>query len=163
NGVDEELIMRKRNRFKLALAAGAVATLVAGSASAGRITLYRGVDFTGSTLATNDAVSNMERSQFRDVAASAVVTHGTWEACTEAYFQGRCAELRPGNYSQLSRQLDAPVGSVREVGVAPSAPVRVSIAPDAPPVVATSRWPVVSPATAPKIVLYRHAPQGVVT
>jgi hypothetical protein len=143
---------------------------MAGNVSAGQITLYRGTEFTGSSLSTNDAVANMERSQFREMAASVVIAEGTWEACSEPYFRGRCAQLRPGTYSQLSRQLDGPVASVREVAFDP-APVRVTVNPDIapPPVVAAAPAvtpaavaPALTPAAGPQIVLYRHGAQGVV-
>ena len=114
-------------------------------AFAGEITLFEGRGFHGRSIAATDAVPDLERSAFNDVASSIVVRDGVWEACTDAYFQGRCVQLRPGQYPSLDRTLNDRVSSVREIGYA------------SPPQVITSPPAVVAAEPGiPRIVLYQH-------
>jgi hypothetical protein len=143
-----------------------VLALMAANASAGQITLYEGPSFRGSSMSTNDTLPNTERSVFRDVASSVVVADGTWEVCTDAYFRGRCAQLTPGNYARLSRQLNGSVASVREVNYEPE-PVRVIINPDMQPAPIYSDRQIVTTApivdaapVGPRVILYEHTPRG---
>jgi len=97
-----------------------------------------------------------------------VVSDGSWEACTEAFFRGRCAELVPGNYSNLSATLGGMIVSVRQIAYDPG-PSRVVVYPDtvqAP--VATLQAPVatlpapvvINPGSAPVVI--NSAPPAVV-
>lgn len=168
--------------MKLALA-GACALAAAG-AGAGEITLFQKSAFQGRSMSAVDAVPNLERSAFNEVASSIIVNDGTWEACTETHFRGRCAQLAPGQYSRLSRDLGL-VASVRQIGYAPTSG-RIVISPDsvamsttpiiierdqvvvdrAPVVVADARPVVMAPPevarlpAGPRIVLYEHRSNG---
>ena len=75
------------------LAMAGVLMLAAGSASAGQITLYGRAGLQGSNMTTTETAPNLIRSALSDTASSIVVTSGTWEACTQAYFRGRCSLL----------------------------------------------------------------------
>jgi hypothetical protein len=168
--------------LKLALAAALA--LTAAGAYAGEITLFQKSGFQGRNMTAIDAVPNLERSAFNEVASSIIVNDGTWEACTETYFRGRCAQLTPGQYSRLSRDLGL-IASVRQVGVAPSSG-RIIIGPDSvamstnpivverapvvidrqPVVVAQSQPVIVAPEIArlpagPRITLYQHTSRGI--
>jgi len=137
-------------------AVAGVLSLAAMSAVAGQMTLYGRTGFQGPTVTTTGALPNLTRSTFNDVASSAVVSDGTWEACTEAYFRGKCAQLMPGNYSNLSGQLNGLVASVRQISDQPAS-ARVVLYPDSTTVTAPV---IVSPAPAPVIV--NPDPQAVV-
>lgn len=130
------------------IAAGALA-LTATSAFAGEITLYDGPAFQGRSMTVDDALPNLERSSFNDVASSVIVHDGTWEACTEPRYGGRCAELAPGNYGHLNTELNGSVASIRQIA---HAPARVVIAPDSTTAVVSSMPPPVAVAPAPVIV-----------
>jgi hypothetical protein len=104
-----------RNRWKLKLAAAGVLTAIAATAFAGQITLYPRPGFQGRAITTSDAMSDLWRSSLTDTASSVVVSDGTWEACTEANFRGRCAQLAPGNYGNLSASLGSVIMSVRQL------------------------------------------------
>ncbi len=105
--------MSKRTLLGITVA-GAL-TLTAADALAGRITLYERPGFQGDSIATIDAMPNLQRSDLDHAAASVIVGNGTWEACTQANFRGACAELVPGQYGDLDVQLNGAVRSVREI------------------------------------------------
>jgi hypothetical protein len=138
--------------------AGALALLCA-SAFAGQITLYQHPGLRGQNMATTTALPNLKRSTFNDFASSVVVDDGTWEACTEPYFHGRCAQLAPGAYRQLIRDLDGLVASVRPVGYEPAA-AWVVVNPDAPPAVVSAAPPtvVINPGAAQVVINSVPAP-----
>lgn len=127
--------------------------LTGASVFAGEITLYQRSGFEGQSITTGVAQPNLERSAFNDFASSVVVSDGTWEACTEPNFGGRCAQLAPGPYAKLSRELHGVVASVRQVGYEPR-PARIVINPDSTPlpVTAASGAVVVTVAPAPAVV-----------
>lgn len=140
-------------RSASACAAIAALTLVAANAFAGQITLYERSGFQGQSLTTAIALPDLEQSPFSDVASSVVVSDGTWEACTEPYFRGRCAQLVPGTYRKLGGALNGPVVSVRQIGYEPE-PTRVVISPDSTPV-AVNPAPtpiVINPGSAPIVI-----------
>src|SRR5262249_39431420 len=107
---------------------------------------------------TTEALPDLERSTFNDVASSIIVDNGTWEACTEANFKGTCTELVPGDYVRL-HDLHGVVASIREV--TPS--TAVVIEPDSRPVTISRGAPVivenpptqVAPALAGRMVLFQ--------
>ena len=147
----------RRSTFKL-LTAGAL-MLAAAGAFAGQISLYERPAFQGQSMTTTIALPSLERTTFNDVASSIVVRDGTWEACTETNFRGRCAQLVPGSYSRLSRDLNGLVASVRQVDVEPG-PERIVVNPDIPLVaVSPSLSPVViNPGAAPVVINAAPAP-----
>ncbi len=121
--------------------AGALA-LGAASAFAGRVTLYEGQDFQGRYVMTNDSVAIVGSPAFASAASSMVVSDGIWEACTDAYFRGRCVRLLPGTYPRLNVDLNGRVASVRQVAYASGAARAV----DPQPVVVNPPQVVVNPA-----------------
>lgn len=146
-------------RLGLALAAGALAlTLMAVDAFAGQITLYERPYLRGQNMTTTMAIPNLQRSEFNDFAASVVVGDGTWEACTEPNYRGRCAQLAPGTYSQLGGQLNGPVASVHQISIETESR-RFVVSPDVPPNAVSTVVPanavstVVSAAAAPPVVI----------
>jgi hypothetical protein len=50
---------------------------------------------------------------FNDRTSSIIVRDGVWEACVDAYFQGGCIQLRPGEYPQLEGRFDRSISSLR--------------------------------------------------
>jgi hypothetical protein len=100
-----------------------VLALAVTSAFAGQITLYENPDFLGRYVVSNDGAAIVARVGFGDAASSIVVTDGTWEACSEAHFRGRCAQLAPGNYPRIDVTLNGRIASVRQVGYASPVPV----------------------------------------
>jgi hypothetical protein len=139
-----------RSAWKFAVVAAL--TLMAANAFAGQITVYERSGFQGQSLTTTIALPDLERSPFNDVASSIVVTDGTWEACTEPYYRGRCAQLVPGTYRRLSGALSDVVMSVRQVGY-DAEPARVVINPDSPPVaVNAAPTVVINPGAAPVVI-----------
>ena len=107
---------------------------------------------------------DLGRSSYGDAASSAVVSDGTWEACTGAYFRGRCTQLVPGNYSNLSSSLGGMVTSVRQVASDPG-PARVVVYPDgqSAPGATVSAPVVINPGSAPVIISAAPAAPVVVT
>ena len=134
------------------------------SAFAGRITLYEGQNFQGQYVTTNNSVAIVGSPAFANAASSIVVTDGIWEACTDAYFRGRCVQLLPGQYPTADVNLSGRIASVRQVEYAASAtpaaikPQAVVVSPtplvasptqvviNSAPVVATAQSIAVSPA-----------------
>jgi len=105
--------MSKRTLLGIAVASALAATTA--DALAGRIALYERPGFQGDSIASVDALPNVERSDLDEPAASVIVGDGTWEACTQTSFRGTCAELVPGQYADLDAQLKGAVRSVREM------------------------------------------------
>jgi hypothetical protein len=139
-----------RSAWKFAVVAAL--TLMAANAFAGQITLYERSGFQGQSLTTATALPDLQRLPFNDVASSVVVTDGTWEACTEPYYRGRCAQLVPGTYRKLSGALNGAVVSVRQIGY-DAAPARVVINPDSSPVaVNAAPTVVINPSAAPVVI-----------
>ena len=138
----------------LAASGFALATV---SAFAGQVTLFGDQGFQGQVGSANIAVPDLTVSTFGAGASSLIVTDGTWEACTDIYFRGRCAALTPGNYSVLSTNLSGRVLSVRPIGpataAAPIVVTPVAVAPSAAAVV-------VNPA--PTAVVVNPSPAAVV-
>ena len=144
--------MRKGNRWKLKLAMAGVLGAIATASFAGQMTVYPQPGFQGQGLTTSDAMTDLGRSLFAAQASSAVVTDGTWEACTEAYFRGRCTQLVPGNYSNLGASLGGMIVSVRQLAYDPG-PTRVVVYPDnQQPPVAMSPPVVINPGSAPVVI-----------
>ena len=100
--------------FKTAL--GLSALLLSASALA-QITFYEGEGFRGRAFTTDRQAADFTRSGFNDRASSVVVDGGSWEACVDAGFQGRCVVLRKGSYDSLERLgVNDRLSSVRRAG-----------------------------------------------
>ena len=108
------------------IAIGGTLALLASAALAGEITLFERQDFQGRRLHIRDTMSNLDRTDFNDRAASIIVREGVWEVCSDARFNGRCARLQPGEYPNLQGTLDRSISSVREVVYAAPAPAYVA-------------------------------------
>jgi len=94
----------------LLVAAGLV---FAGQATAD-IRLFQDDGFRGREWSAGRPVDNFANSGFNDTASSAEVRGESWQVCTDAYFQGRCVVLRPGNYPSLGAMgLNDRISSVR--------------------------------------------------
>jgi hypothetical protein len=145
--------MRNGNRWKLKLGVAGALAAIATASFAGQMTVYPQPGFQGQGLTTSDAMTDLGRSLFANQASSVVVSDGTWEACTEAYFRGRCAQLVPGNYSNLSGSLGGLIVSLRQIAHDPG-PVRVVVYPDnqQPPVAATPPPVVINSGAAPVVI-----------
>ena len=88
---------------------------VLGTASAAEITLFEGANFEGRNMTLRGEVDNLDRSGFNDRTSSIIVRDGVWEVCVDAYFQGGCTRLRPGEYPQLDGRFDRTISSLRVV------------------------------------------------
>ena len=134
----------ERKTFLSALV-GALLALSVPAALAGEITLYEHRDLRGDSLTLHRGAPNLERTGPIDSAASLVVRDGVWEVCTDAFYRGSCAQLRPGEYRKLDGLLNNTITSVREV---------VTTTELAPPIVAAP--PVVIASAEPRIVLFER-------
>ena len=76
------------------------ASLLAGQVAA-QVVFYENEGLRGRVFTANRTIDNFENYGFNDRASSAVVEHGQWEACEDAFFRGRCVTLRPGQYPSL--------------------------------------------------------------
>ncbi|TMH35030.1 MAG: glycine zipper 2TM domain-containing protein [Betaproteobacteria bacterium] len=95
---------------------GVTSIAIAASAAA-QVTLYERDGFRGHTFSVNGPVPNLDRTDFNDRASSAIVERGRWLVCEDAYFKGRCTELRPGEYWSLDRLgMNNRISSIRPIG-----------------------------------------------
>lgn len=80
------------------------------------ITLYQEPNFQGRSVAISADAYNLGSEGFNDLAASVIVSSGTWEVCENVGFRGRCQRLSAGTYSNLgSLGLSRTISSVRPV------------------------------------------------
>ncbi len=105
-----------------------------------RIQLYDRTGFRGRTMTYEQSVADIDAGGNRFSAASAIVSGGTWEVCTDFNFGGRCQALPPGQYNDLGAQLNYRISSVRVVDAGrpvppppPMPPVAVAPPPVMPP------------------------------
>jgi uncharacterized protein YcfJ len=100
-----------------------LAGLVFAAQAAAQVTFYEHEGFGGRSFTVNGPVDNFDGTGFNDRAASVVIDRGRWEACEDAYYQGRCVELRPGNYDSLrSLGMYRNISSVRPLAPTAHAP-----------------------------------------
>ena len=118
---------------------GGTLTLVAGVALAGEVTLFQQPGLQGPNITTRDAMPNLVRGGFNDMASSIIVKDGLWQVCTDAYFHGNCATLTPGQYRRIDLTLNDRILSVRQIGDQPAVSV---VTP--PPMVVVTPPPVVT-------------------
>ena len=83
------------------------------TAAAAEITLFEGPNFQGRSITFTTDDSNLDPTGFNDRASSIVVRDGVWEGCSDAYFQGGCAQFVPGEYPQLDGRLNHSISSLR--------------------------------------------------
>ena len=106
-----------------------------------RIQLYDRTGFRGRTMTYEQSIADIDAGS-RFTAASAIVTGGTWEVCTDYNFGGRCQALPPGQYNDLGSQLNYRIVSVRVVDGGRPTPLPavppIAVAP--PPVAAPPAW-----------------------
>jgi len=90
---------------------------VAFAAQAGaQVTFYEDEDLHGRYLTAEGAVRDFYPYGLADLAKSATVVGGSWEACEDPDFGGHCVVLQPGSYPTLaSMGMDRRVSSVRPV------------------------------------------------
>jgi len=99
--------------FKTLAVAGAVAFAIQASA---QVTFFEDNNFEGRSFTADRPVSNFDRTDFNDRASSAIVRGGTWQACEDARYEGRCVTLQPGNYRNFSDMgINDSISSVRPV------------------------------------------------
>ncbi len=155
--------MRNDKRWKLKLVTAGALAAIAATSFAGQMTLYPRPGFQGRGMTTTDTMPDLRGLPSGDAASSIVVSDGAWEACTEAYFRGRCTQLVPGNYSNLSGNLGGMVTSVRQIAYDP-APARVVVYPDGQtvPVGSVSGPVVINPGTAQVVISTTQVPAPVV-
>ena len=139
------------SRKLFSLLAGSVLALSATSVFAGQVMLFESSGFKGRSAVATDAVPDLGNSVLGGSASSLIITDGTWEACTDTYFRGRCGQLVQGNYAGLSGNLNGAVLSIRQIQTVSS---RILIAPD--------KVAVASVATVPAQVVVNPAPAVVV-
>ena len=80
------------------------------------IELYDREYFQGSVMAFQNAADNLGNTGFNDQAASISVRSGTWEVCYDAYYQGGCMQLPPGDYPRLDPPFVRSISSLRPIG-----------------------------------------------
>ena len=81
-----------------------------------QVIFYERENFEGRSFTADNQIDDFDRSGFNDRASSVVVLGGSWEACDDARFGGRCIVLRPGRYPSLaSMGMNDRVSSVRVV------------------------------------------------
>src|SRR4030095_15284682 len=107
---------RKEDTMRFTFMLTALAVL-ATAAYAQDIVLYQGENFTGQRFSSNESVNDLARVGFNDRASSATIRGGSWQLCTDSYYRGQCATLRPGDYPSLRNMgLGNAVSSIREIG-----------------------------------------------
>lgn len=94
----------------------AVASLFAAiSVLAAEMTLYEGPNFGGRSMTVRATIDNFDRTGFNDRASSILIHSGVWDVCVDAYFQGQCKRLGPGEYRNLGPIFNNSISSVRPV------------------------------------------------
>ena len=79
-----------------------------------RLQLFDGRDFRGRATNIEQSVTDFDQGINRiGSPASAIVTGGTWEVCTDFNYGGRCQALPPGQYNDLGAQLNYRIVSAR--------------------------------------------------
>lgn len=72
-------------------------------------------DFRGERVQIDrPTLRDLERLNFNDRVASAIITGGTWEMCTDVGFAGSCSVFQPGRYPRLGA-FTRQISSVRRI------------------------------------------------
>jgi len=81
-----------------------------------RAILFESQNFGGRQFVIDAQVlNNLDNTGFNDRTASIVIQSGTWLFCTDAFFQGTCRALGPGQYPQLPPDIDNKISSGRPI------------------------------------------------
>jgi hypothetical protein len=78
--------------------------------SAGAIDIYPGADFHGRPMRVVSDTATLEQASGE--ASSLVIHEGTWQLCSQAFYEGYCRTFEPGRYASLGR-LDNRVASAK--------------------------------------------------
>ena len=89
--------------------------VIAGTAQAAEMTVFKQPNFTGDARTIRDGDTNLAPEGIQDQISSIVVNSGRWEVCTQPNFQGDCMTLDRGRYATLDQRLNHRIESVREV------------------------------------------------
>ena len=81
-----------------------------GRPSVGALDIYPGADFHGRPMRLDRDTETLERASGE--ASSIVIHEGTWQLCTQAFYEGFCRTFEPGRYASLGR-LDNRVASAK--------------------------------------------------
>ena len=76
------------------------------------VALYDQQGFNGARFSVNSAIDNFANVGFNDRTQSLIVSQGTWEACTDAGYNGFCQTFGPGSYGSLG-PLSGQISSIR--------------------------------------------------
>ena len=99
-----------------------------------RLQVFDARDFRGRTSTIEQNVADFDQGRNPiGSPASAIVTGGTWEICTDYNFGGRCQALPPGRYNDLGAQLNYRIVSARVLDQ--PRPLPVQVPPPPPPTV----------------------------
>jgi Beta/Gamma crystallin len=79
----------------------ALALVISGAACAQAITFFQYQGFGGRRIDSDRAIADFEPTGMNDTANAVIVRTGRWQVCTDAWYQGRCATLGPGEYPNL--------------------------------------------------------------
>src|SRR5215831_11721360 len=126
----------------------AALALATTAAMAADVTLYQRPNFGGTAVTVHRQAQDLQSTAFNNTATSMVIRDGVWQVCTEANFQGRCVQLQPGAYANLSASLNGSVASVREIATIAATPPATLIGTTPPRVVIA--------AAPPRVVLFEN-------
>jgi len=143
--------MSTERKTLLSAFVGALLAISMPAALAGEITLYEHRDLRGDSLTLHRGAPNLQRTGPIDSAASLVVRDGVWEVCSDPFYRGSCAQLRPGEYRKLDGLLNNTITSVREVVTTTELAPPIVVA---PPIVAVP--PIVIADAEPRLVLFER-------
>jgi hypothetical protein len=80
------------------------------------VVLYEGPNFSGrSYVVTDNALRNLSGTGFNDRASSLRVEQGYWMFCSDADYNGECLTYGPGDYPNLSLELNNRISSARRI------------------------------------------------
>jgi uncharacterized protein YcfJ len=90
--------------------------LVTSASAFAQVTFYANEGYRGPDFRTTEPIVDLRTRGFNDLASSAIVDRGRWEACEDPRFRGRCVVLRPGRYESLrGMELNDRISSVRRI------------------------------------------------
>ena len=97
----------------------ALALIISGAACAQAITFFQYQGFGGRRIDSDQAIADFQPTGMNDAANAVIVRAGRWQVCTDAWYQGRCATLGPGEYPNLGAfDMAGSVSSARPVDAA---------------------------------------------
>lgn len=75
--------------------------LVGAAHAAAQATFFQDDGFQGRQFTADGPVENLANSGFNDEISAIAIRGGAWQVCSDAYFQGRCVVLQPGEYPSM--------------------------------------------------------------